>query len=107
MKNPLGFLQPYQRIYAHEIIDYAKHVDGQWRIIFIHYRTGFNHQKTQKEIHIDDTFILEKEERGTAVIPLGDRVLYSDVLLHKIDLDLRSISNKKNGYLGFYPVFDY
>ena len=95
LKNPLGFLQPYQRIYVHEIIDYAKHVDGQWRINFIHYRTGFKHQKAQKEIHIDDTFILEKAERGTAVIPVGDRVLYSDILLHKIDLDLQSSSNKK------------
>ena len=36
-----------------------------------------------------------KRRKGEPLLFLYDRVLYSDILLHKIDLDLQSSSNKR------------
>ena len=82
IRDPLGLLKIHRRTYVHEIIDYAKHKDEKWRINFIHYRTGFKLKTNEKEIHLDDTFILEKAEEGTVIIPENKRILYTDVLLN-------------------------
>ncbi len=74
---------------------------------FIHYRTGFKLKTNEKEIHLDDTFILGKAEEGTVIIPENKRILYTDVLLNKIDLDSFTKPNKKEKFYRFYLVFDF
>ena len=95
IKNPLGFLKNYQRTYYHEVIDYSRGIDDKWRINFMHYTTGFKIKRQNKEIHLDDTFFLEKAQKGMTVIPENKRILYSDVLLNKIDFDSIESPNKR------------
>lgn len=95
IKNPLGFLKNHQRTYYHEVIDYSRGIDDKWRINFIHYKTGFKIKRQNKEVHLDDTFFLEKVEKGITVIPENKRILYSDILLNKIDFDSLASPNKK------------
>ena len=102
VKEPLGFLLRHQRSYYHEIIDYSRGEDDKWRINFMHYETGFKYKKVDKEIHLDNTYFLQKIEKGKEVIPLNRRIKYTDVLLNKIDLELPKTKNKREKIFRFF-----
>ena len=81
--------------------DYAKGIGDKWRVSYMHYTTGFKHKKNEKEIHLDNTYFLERVEKGNKVIPLDRRIGFTDVLINKIKLDSDQSINKRDRLFRF------
>lgn len=111
IKKPLDFLSGYERQYYHEIIDYERGEDQKYRINVIHSRAAFKHLKSSRTINAEGTYFLTKTEKGENVILENKRILFEDVLLHKIDLDSALSQNKrqhkKEKWFRFFTKIQY
>lgn len=105
VKKPFNFLSSYKRIYFYEIIDYKRANQGKWRLMFIHYKTGFKNKKKDKEVHLDNTFFLTKNEKANTAIPINNRIQFSDILIDKIIHKHKNSKDKLFSVLKRFKVF--
>ena len=102
IKEPFGFSLRYQRYYYKEVIDYSKGIGDKWRINFMYYTTGFKHKKKEREIHLENTYFLQRIEKGKEAISLNRRIKFTDVLINKIKLDSVESISKRDRLFRFF-----